>query len=74
MWSFAPDPVLRTTKLAWVGMMRRTCAFYEPFMELLDDRFGAKARGVYYIMEGVKRETFMADPQQVLLVVDSPNP
>ena len=46
----------------------------ETFMELLDDRFGAKARGVYYIMEGVKRETFMADPQQVLLVVDSPNP
>ncbi len=37
----------------------------EEFLEVLEDKFKVKQRQVYYIIEDIKREEFMADPNLV---------
>ncbi len=40
----------------------------EDFLEMLDEKFKLKGRQVFYIIDDIKRESFMADPQVVELV------
>lgn len=40
----------------------------EDFLELLEERFKVKAKQVYYIIEDIKREEFLADPTSIELV------
>lgn len=40
----------------------------EDFLELLDEKFKLKGRQVFYIIDDIKRESFMADPQVVEIV------
>ncbi len=35
----------------------------EDFIDNVDDRFGLERKEVYYIIDDIKRETFLADPQ-----------
>ena len=44
----------------------------EEFIELLETRFKVKHRDVYFIIDEVKQEGFMADPNSVQLVFDQP--
>lgn len=37
----------------------------EDFLEMLDTKFGVKTKQVYYIIDDIKREAFMADPEWV---------
>ena len=40
----------------------------EDFLEMLDEKFKLKGRQVFYIIDDVKREAFMSDPQIIELV------
>jgi DNA-binding Lrp family transcriptional regulator len=40
----------------------------EDFLEMLDEKFKLKGRQVFYIIDDIKRESFMADPMVVELV------
>ncbi|MBN2566885.1 Lrp/AsnC family transcriptional regulator [Candidatus Woesearchaeota archaeon] len=40
----------------------------EDFLELMEERFTIKAKQVYYAIEELKREAFMADPETLDLV------
>jgi DNA-binding Lrp family transcriptional regulator len=40
----------------------------EDFIEKLDERFKLIEKQVYYVIEDIKREGFMADPQLVEMV------
>jgi DNA-binding Lrp family transcriptional regulator len=40
----------------------------EEFLEKLDSRFKVKSRQVFYIIEDIKREEFMADPRMLELL------
>lgn len=41
----------------------------EMFKDSLEDKFGVKNVDIYYIIEDIKREAFMADPSLVDLIV-----
>lgn len=40
----------------------------EDFLETLDEKFKIKSRQVFYIIDDVKREAFMSDPQIVEII------
>jgi len=40
----------------------------EDFLEMLDEKFKLKGRQVFYIIDDVKREAFMSDPQIVEII------
>ena len=44
----------------------------EEFIELLETRYKVKHRDVYFIIDEVKQEGFMADPNSVQLVFEQP--
>jgi DNA-binding Lrp family transcriptional regulator len=45
----------------------------EDFLERLDEKFKLKEKQVYYVIEDIKREGFMADPQTVSLLLQEPS-
>ncbi len=42
----------------------------QDFLENIDEKFKVKNKQIYYIIEDIKREEFLADPGMVDLVVD----
>jgi DNA-binding Lrp family transcriptional regulator len=46
----------------------------EDFLERLDERFKLRERQVFYVIEDIKREGFMSDPQTVRIAFPEPQP
>jgi DNA-binding Lrp family transcriptional regulator len=42
----------------------------EEFLECMDDKFNIKSKEVHYIIDDIKREEFMSDPNLIDLLID----
>ena len=51
-----------------VEMVFREIREMEDFLEKIEDRFKIKAKQVFYVIEDLKREEFLAEPELLELV------
>ncbi|PIN86419.1 hypothetical protein COV19_05035 [Candidatus Woesearchaeota archaeon CG10_big_fil_rev_8_21_14_0_10_44_13] len=44
---------------------------FEDFLDRMDSKFSIEAKEIYYIVDEIKREDFMSDPQNVSMLPDT---